>query len=114
MACRRFLHRALCCLNSARQEPAFSKKTRFSDKFAFGNVQFDNTLAEHRIRAELHQILTGNQVIDLRFVLRQVDRRTPCGRNDGVVRIEPFCHPNSGCVYLDLPLAAATDLVHER
>lgn len=73
--------------NSVRQ-PASARKTRFSDKFAFGNVQFDNTLAEHRIRAELHQILTGNQVIDLRFVLRQVDRRTPCGRNDGVVRID--------------------------
>ena len=63
MACRRFLHRALCCLTARAN--LLQQETRFSDKFAFGNVQFDNTLAEHRIRAELHQILTGNQVIDL-------------------------------------------------
>ncbi|MFP1527539.1 hypothetical protein ACLB1R_07790 [Escherichia coli] len=99
--------------NSVRQ-PAWPEKP-VSRQLAFGNVQFDNTLAEHRIRAELHQILTGNQVLTSLRSPSGCHRRTPCGRNDGVVRVlNLFCHPNSGCVYLDLPLAAATDPVHER
>ncbi len=60
----------------------------------------------------MHQVLTGNQVIDLRFVLRQVIAEL---RAVGMMAwcASTFLSSNSGCVYLDLPLAAATDLVHD-
>ena len=71
-----------------RTPARFRQKTRFGNKFAFGDLQLNDALAEHRVRAELHQILTRDQVIDLRFVLRQVDVAGPRRRDDRMVGID--------------------------
>ncbi|MPM91153.1 hypothetical protein SDC9_138279 [bioreactor metagenome] len=78
-----------------RAPSGFRQKTRFSDKLAFGNIQLNNALPEYRICAKLHQILTGNQVVNFRFVVIQIDARTARGRNDGVVRIHFFVVPTA-------------------
>ena len=76
-----------------RAPARFREETRFGDKFAFGNFQFNNALAEHRVRAELHQILTSDQVIDLCFVVGQVDVAGARRRDYRVVSIDFFIVP---------------------
>ncbi len=76
-----------------RAPARFREETRFGDKFAFGNFQLNNALAENRVRAELHQILTRDQVIDFCFVVGQVDVAGARRRDYRVVGIDFFIVP---------------------
>ncbi len=58
-----------------------------------GDIQFDHAFAEHRVRAELHQVLAGDQVIDLCFVVGQVDVAGARRRDNRVVGIHLFIVP---------------------
>ena len=82
----------------------FRQKTRFGNELAVGDVEIDLTFAEHRIRAELHQILAGNQAVNLLFVVTELHLRAAGGRNNRVVGIDLFIVP-----------AAVADLrIHHR
>jgi hypothetical protein len=75
-------------LHQQRAPARFGEETRFGDKLAVGDLQLNLAFTEHRIRAELHQILTGNQVVDLRFTFAQVDLAAAGGRDNRVVGID--------------------------
>ena len=76
-----------------RAPACFREETRFGDKLAFGNLKLNHALTEYRVRAELHQVLTSDQVIDLRFVLGQVDVAGAGRRDNRVVGIDFFVVP---------------------
>ena len=93
-------------LFAAQQRPPASlcQKTRLSDKLAVGDLEVNLAFAEHRVRAELHQILPGDQVVDLRFVIGELDLAAAGGRDNRMVRIDLFIIP-----------AAVADLrIHHR
>ncbi len=69
------------------------QKTRLRQELTVGDIQLDLALAEHRIRAELHQILAGNQAIDLCFIVMQVYRAAARRGDNRMVGIDFFIVP---------------------
>ena len=76
-----------------RAPACFREETGFGDKLPFCDFQLDHAFAEHRVRAELHQVLTSDQVVDLRFVIRQVDAAGARRRDNRVVGVHLFVVP---------------------
>lgn len=76
-----------------RSPARFGKESGLSDEFTLRDIQFNHAFTEYRIRAKLHQVLTGYQVIHLRFIVRQSDTVAARSRNNGVVSINLFIIP---------------------
>ena len=93
-------------LFAAKQRPParLGQKTRFGDKLTVGDLEVNLAFTEHRVRAELHQILAGDQGVDLRFVIGEFDLAAAGGRDNRMVRVDLFIIP-----------AAVADLrIHHR
>ena len=82
-------------LFAAKQRPParLGQKTRLGDKLAVGDLKINLAFAEHCVRAELHQILAGDQSVHLRFVIGELHLAAAGGWDNRMVRVDLFIIP---------------------
>ncbi len=83
-------------LPSSVRQPASARKRALATKLAVGDLKINLAFAEHCVRAELHQILAGDQGVHLRFI---IGGASPLPRAVGIIAwcASTFYHPSSGC-----------------
>ena len=79
---------------SQQRAPAcLRQKARFGDKLAASDIQLDNALPVNRVRTELHQILAGDQVVNIGLIVRQAHGTAARRGDNGMVSVNFFIVP---------------------